>query len=152
MKVSRASALAFRIAKLLLYECRRHDTPAKPRVKWGQSPKWNPGYTRTKVEWAPTRSGTTVRAFALCRIGPWLCVLVVSFVGECRSCGAQKCVKTINPGLALWAMQECRPVGLFDEQTQKQYQYVVLIFVITHTYLGDLRPLHGLTKGSSVTA
>jgi len=25
------------------YECRRHDTPAKPRVEWGQSPKWNPG-------------------------------------------------------------------------------------------------------------
>ena len=30
-------------------------------------------------------------------------------LGKCRSYGAQKCVGTINPGLAPWAMQEYRP-------------------------------------------
>ena len=30
-------------------------------------------------------------------------------LGKCRSYGAQKCVETINPGLAPWAMQGCRP-------------------------------------------
>ena len=50
------------------YECRRHDTPAKPRVQWGQSPKWNPGYTRTKSNIELRRSGTITRAFAL-RLG-----------------------------------------------------------------------------------
>ena len=28
---------------------------------------------------------------------------------KCRSYGAQKCVETINPGLAPWAMKKCRP-------------------------------------------
>ena len=50
------------------YECRRHDTPAKPRVQWGQSPIWNPGYTRIKSNIELRRSGTITRAFVL-RLG-----------------------------------------------------------------------------------
>ena len=30
-------------------------------------------------------------------------------LGKCRSYGAQKCVGTINPGLAPWAMKGYRP-------------------------------------------
>ena len=34
--------------------------------------------------------------------------------------GLNKCVETINPGLAPWAMQESRPKGLFYAFTTKQ--------------------------------
>ena len=78
------------------YECRRHDTPAKPRVQWGQSPIWNPGYTRTKSNIELRRSGTITRAFVL-RL--W----------SASPLGLNKCVLIINPGLAPWAMQEYRP-------------------------------------------
>ena len=49
--------------------------------------------------------------------------------------GLKKCVETINPGLAPWAMQECRPVGAFRRPRLKSMsvrrtylrEYVVLI-------------------------
>ena len=78
------------------HECRRHDTPAKPRVQWGQSPIWNPGYTRTKSNIELRRSGTITRAFVL-------------RLGSAAPLGLYKCVPIINPGFAPWAMQEYRP-------------------------------------------
>ena len=78
------------------YECRRHDTPAKPRVKWGQSPIWNPGYTRTKSNIELRRSGTIRRAFVL-------------RLGSAAPLGLNKCVPIISPGRKPWAMQEYRP-------------------------------------------
>ena len=78
------------------YECRRHDTPAKPRVQWGQSPKWNPGYTRTKSNIELRRSGTIMQAFVL-------------RLGSAAPLGLNRGVPIINPGLAPWAMQEYRP-------------------------------------------
>ena len=90
------------------YECRRHDTPAKPKVQWGQSPKWNPGYTQTKSNIELRRSGTITRAFVL-------------RLGSAAPLGLNKCVTIINPGLAPWAMQEYRPyralLCLLDQYT-----------------------------------
>ena len=41
----------------------------------------------------------------------------------------KKCVETINPGLAPWAMQECRPIGGYLVTTPKSnISIVVLIF------------------------
>ena len=74
------------------YECRRHDTPAKPRVQWGQSPIWNPGYTQIKTNWAPLGAALTAQV-----------------LGSAAPLGLNKCVPIINPGLAPWAMQEYRP-------------------------------------------
>ena len=45
------------------------------------------------------------RAFALCRCGSWLCIRWESTTPT----ELKKCVKTINPGLAPWAMQEYHP-------------------------------------------
>ena len=93
------------------YECRRHDTPAKPRVKWGQSPIWNPGYTRTKSNIELRRSGTITRAFVL-------------RLGSAAPLGLNKCVSLINPGLAPWAMQEFRP---FRAPLRLPYHFTILI-------------------------
>ena len=78
------------------YECLRHDTPAKPRVQWGQSPIWNPGYTRTKSNIELRRSDTITRAFVL-------------RLGSVAPLDLNRCVPIINPGLAPWAMKEYRP-------------------------------------------
>ena len=56
------------------YECRRRDTPAKPRVEWGQSPKWNPGKTANNKIKSSVGAALTVRALGL---------------GKCRPFGAQ---------------------------------------------------------------
>ena len=72
-----------------------------------QSPGWrecqrheqNPGYTRTKSNIELRRSGTITRAFVL-------------RLGSAAPTELKKCVKTINPGLTPWAMQEYRPKGL----------------------------------------
>ena len=46
--------------------------------------------------------------------------------GECRPYGAQKCAETINPGLAPWAMQECRPVGVLRRPQLNRCDYAYL--------------------------
>ena len=78
------------------YECRRHDTPAKPRVQWGQSPIWNPGYTRTQSNIELRRSGTITWAFVL-------------RLGSAAPLGLNKCIKQqtqgLRPGL-------CRSIAL----------------------------------------
>ena len=93
------------------YECRRHDTPAKPRVKWGQSPIWNPGYTRTKSNIELRRSGTITRAFVLRR-------------ESAAPLGLNKYVPIINPGLAPWAMQEYRP---YRAPLHLPYHFIILM-------------------------
>ena len=55
-------------------ECRRHDTPAKPRV--ARVPKartepWVNTYTKNK---SSVGAALSVRAFVLCRCGLWLCI------------------------------------------------------------------------------
>ena len=69
----------------LIYECRRHGTSSKPRVEWGQSPIWNPWYTQTKTEWAPTRSGTNRASIG--------CALRL-----CRPYGAHSAFVCVYPG------------------------------------------------------
>ena len=93
------------------YECRRHDTPAKPRVKWGQSPIWNPGYTRTKSNIELRRSGTITRAFVL-------------RLRSAAPLGLNRCVPIINPGLAPWAMQEYRP---YRAPLHLPYHFIILM-------------------------
>ena len=46
-----------------------------------------------------------LRAFGLCRCG----FVALHSLRKYRSYGAQKCVGTINPGLAPWAMKGYRP-------------------------------------------
>ena len=46
----------------------------------------------------------------------------------------KKYLEITNPGLAPWAMQECRPVGVPRRPHPNQCQYVVLISVSTRTY------------------
>ena len=94
------------------YECRRHDTPAKPRVKRGQSPIWNPGKTQTKAEWAPQE-----------RHSQWAFVLRL---GSAAPLGLNECISTINPGLAPWAMQEYRP---YRAPLRLSYHFIILILL-----------------------
>ena len=95
------------------YECRRHDTPAKPRVQWGQSPIWNPGDTRTKSNIELRRSGTITRAFVL-------------RLGSAAPLGLHRCVPIINPGLAPWAMQEYRP---YRAPLRLPYLFIILMWL-----------------------
>ena len=69
------------------------------------------------------RSSTTARAFSLRR-------------GSAAPLGLNKCVPIINPELAPWAMQECRPKGLFYDNTQinvsartRLSEYIVLVAI-----------------------
>ena len=78
-----------------------------------QSPGWrecqryeqNPGYTWTKNK-SSAGAALSARAFGLYCCGSWLCIRWESAapVG-----GSIKCMSMPNPGLAPWAMQECRP-------------------------------------------
>ena len=92
------------------YECRRHETPEKPRVKWGQSPKWNPGYTRTQSNIELRRSGTITRVFVL-------------LLGSAAPLRLNRCVPIINPGLTPWAMQEYRP---YRAPLRLPYHFIIL--------------------------
>ena len=81
-------------------ECRRHDTPAKPRV--ARVPKartepWVNTYTKNK---SSVGAALSVRAFGL-----WLCIRWES----AAPLGLNKSISMINPGLAPWALQEYRP-------------------------------------------
>ena len=60
------------------------------------------------------RSGTITRAFVLC-------------LGSAAPTELKKCVETNNPGLAPWAMQECRPVGALCDYTQINGVCIVLV-------------------------
>ena len=67
---------------------------------------------------------------------------------ECRPFGAHKCGSLINPGLAPWAMQECRPKGLFADEPNRLFVTscwiywgdVVVSFVVG--FIGQCRWLH----------
>ena len=84
-----------------------------------QSPGWrecqrheqNPGYTRTKSNIELRRSGTITRAFVL-------------RLGSAAPTELKKCVKTINPGLAPWAMQEYRP---YRAPLRLPYHFTILM-------------------------
>ena len=118
---------------VLHYECRRHDTPAKPRVEWGQSPIWNPGYIRTKSNIELRRSGTITRAFVL-------------RFGSAAPLGLNKCVSMLNPGLAPRAMQGYRPYRALLSKCvvltwvftcTYRNEYIVLTSVFTRTYFSE---------------
>ena len=97
----------------------RHDTPAKPRVQWGQSPKWNPGYTRTKSNIELRRSGTITRAFVL-------------RLRSTAPLGLNKYIPIINPGLAPWAMLGYRP---YRASLRLPYHFIILMWLY-HSYWG----------------
>ena len=59
------------------------------------------------------RSGIITRAFVL-------------RLGSAAPTELKKCVETINPGLAPWAMQECRPVGALRRPQLNRCQYAHL--------------------------
>ena len=60
------------------------------------------------------RSGIITRAFVL-------------RLGSAAPTELKKCVETINPGLAPWAMQECRPVGALRRPQLNRCQYAHLL-------------------------
>ena len=65
-------------------------------------PEMKPWVHKDKKIRAPLGAALSARAFAL-------------RLGSAAPLGLNKCVPIINPGLAPWAMQECRPKGLFYE-------------------------------------
>ena len=65
-------------------------------------PDMKPWVHKDKKIRAPLGAALSARAFAL-------------RLGSAAPLGLNKCVPIINPGLAPWAMQECRPKGLFYE-------------------------------------
>ena len=114
------------------YECRRHDTPAKPRVQWGQSPKWNPGYTRTKSNIELRRSGTITRAFAL-------------RLGSAAPTGLKKYVSIPNPGLcrsiALTGLLYVFPITLlFWYACPAKVPYRIIISILEKAFVWARKP------------
>ena len=59
--------------------------------------------------------------------------------------GLNKCVSIINPGLAPWAMQECRPKGLFADEPNRLFvascriYWVMSVFRLLLDLLGRCR-------------
>ena len=83
-------------------ECRRHDTPAKPkvaRVPKARTEPWVNTYTKNK---SFVGAALSARAFGL-----WLCIRWES----AALTGLNKCISMTNPGLAPWAMKKYRAYG-----------------------------------------
>ena len=86
-------------------KCRRHDTPAKPRVARVPKARTEPWVYTDRSGLSSVGAALSARVFALYCCGSWLCIRWES----AAPVGAQKCMSMINPGLAPRAMQECRP-------------------------------------------
>ena len=75
------------------------------------SPGCNEGKARNETLGIHRQSGLSSLGAALTASGWFVSLRFVNLhsLRKCRPYGAQKSVETINPGLAPWAMQECRP-------------------------------------------
>ena len=154
VKVSRASALAFRIAKLLCL------MSAVGTMLTGRAfALWSFGSLRKCCPFGAQKCETIalcgtrcviidIQAWSFTRVNSLRlqsqCLAITAFckappkdkfyLSFWRPPKRSQCMETINPGLAPWAMQECRPVGALRRPQLNRCQYVVLIFVITRTY------------------
>ena len=68
-------------------------------------PDMKPWVNTDKSDLSSVGAALSAQAFVLPRCSSWLCIRWES----AAPMGLNKCVETINPGLAPWAMQEYRP-------------------------------------------
>ena len=68
-------------------------------------PEMEPWVHADKRGLSSVGAALTERAFGLCRCGLWLCIHWESAAPT----ELKNVLETINPGLAPWALKECRP-------------------------------------------
>ncbi len=86
----------------------------------------------------------SARGFGLFSCGSWLCF---RWESAAPRWGLNKCVSMINPGLAPWAMQECRPcraISVSDTKSQSisMHQHIRTNECSTTAIQSDNNPSH----------